>query len=82
MESPTPSEDGEYLTYNTNSNAPELQNYSIDADTPNDMLIDSDEYMNDGDSKDDVAIIDPDELGPRADDCMCLYIFRCGRAHS
>ncbi|KAH6707477.1 ubiquitin carboxyl-terminal hydrolase-like protein [Leptodontidium sp. MPI-SDFR-AT-0119] len=68
MESPTPTEDGAYLSYNTNSNASEIQSYTTDADTPNDMQVDSDEYMNDVDSKDDVAIIDPDELGPRADE--------------
>ncbi|KAH7323922.1 ubiquitin carboxyl-terminal hydrolase-like protein [Rhexocercosporidium sp. MPI-PUGE-AT-0058] len=69
MDSPILSEDGEWLSYNnTNSNASETQSYTTDADLPNDMQVDSDEYMNDADSKDDVAIIDPEELGPRADD--------------
>jgi len=46
--------------------------YNTDVDTPSDMLVDSDEYMNDADSKEDVAIIDPDETGPRADDIEAM----------
>jgi len=70
MESPPISEDGDYITYLANPNGSETQSYNTDVDTPSDMLVDSDEYMNDADSKEDVAIIDPDETGPRADDSM------------
>ncbi|KAL2062656.1 hypothetical protein VTL71DRAFT_5728 [Oculimacula yallundae] len=43
-------------------------NYAADADTPSDMLVDSDEYMNEEDSKDDVVNIDLDQQGPRANE--------------
>ncbi len=51
------------------------QDYRQEIESPNDMLVDSDEFLNDADNeKDDgdVAIIDPDETGPRANDCMCI----------
>lgn len=49
------------------------QPYNADMESPNDMLVDSEEFLNDADGeKDDadVAIINPDEAAPRGDDCM------------
>jgi hypothetical protein len=49
------------------------QSYNGDLEAQNDMLVDSDDFLNDADGdKDeaDVAIINPDEALPRADDCM------------
>lgn len=51
------------------------QIHNGDIDSPNDMLVDSDEFVNGAETeKDDgdVAIIHPDENIPRADDCMYL----------
>jgi hypothetical protein len=48
------------------------QPYNADMESPNDMLVDSEEFLNDADGeKDDgdVAIINPDEAPPRGDDC-------------
>lgn len=49
------------------------QPYNAEMESPNDMLVDSDEFLNDAEGeKDDgdVAIINPDEAPPRGDDCM------------
>lgn len=51
------------------------QIHNGDIESPNDMLVDSDEFVNGAETeKDDgdVAIIHPDENVPRADDCMYL----------
>lgn len=48
------------------------QPFNADMESPNDMLVDSEEFLNDADGeKDDadVAIINPDEAMPRGDDC-------------
>ncbi len=48
------------------------QAYNADIESPNDMQLDSEEFLNDAEAeKDDadVAIIHPDEALPRADDC-------------
>ena len=48
------------------------QIFNGDLDSPNDMLVDSEDFLNDAEGeKDDgdVAIINPDEALPRADDC-------------
>jgi hypothetical protein len=55
------------------------QPYDESIDSPNDMLVDSEDLIVDADlnEKDDVININPDSDGeplPRADDCM--YIFR------
>jgi hypothetical protein len=63
------------------------QIYNAEMESPNDMIMDQDEYVteqpeNEKD-EDDVALINPDQLGsdvdllekPRADDCMSSAIF-------
>ncbi|CZT50859.1 related to human ubiquitin-specific protease [Rhynchosporium secalis] len=62
---PFPSYDGPFA----DPNSPGFQDYNAtDAVNPSEMLIDSDEYMNEEDAKDDVVNIDPDQSVPRADD--------------
>lgn len=56
------------------------QSYNADIESPNEMLVDSDEFLNDGDAeKDDadVAIIHPDEQPLRGDDCMFTHVPTC-----
>jgi len=58
------------------------QAYEADLESPNDMLVDPDEYVTEqpDNEKDDVAIINPDQLGSdvemqdklQADDCESL----------
>ena len=60
------------------------QLYDGDIESPNDMMVDPAEYVDqeDLDEKDDVAIINPDQLGsdgdlpekPRADDCAPILL--------
>jgi hypothetical protein len=53
----------------------DCQTLNGDIDSPNDMLVDSDDFLNGAETeKDDgdVAIIHPDENVPRADDGMSL----------
>jgi hypothetical protein len=54
------------------------QSFNGDTESQNDMLVDSDDFLNDaeGDKDEaDVAIINPDEALPRADDCMNIPHF-------
>jgi hypothetical protein len=49
------------------------QSFNGDLESQNDMLVDSDDFLNDAEGEKDeadVAIINPDEALPRADDCM------------
>jgi hypothetical protein len=49
------------------------QSLNGDIESQNDMLVDSDDFLNDAEGEKDeadVAIINPDEALPRADDCM------------
>lgn len=54
------------------------QSYDPEIESPNDMIVDPDEFVVEPESeRDDVAIINPDQDGdqaglPRADDCMYL----------
>lgn len=58
------------------------QHYDGDIESPNDMMVDPADYVDpeELDEKDDVAIINPDQLGengdlpekPRADDCTFI----------
>ncbi len=58
--------------------APKVQTYDGDMESPNDMIVDPDDYVGqeDLDEKDDVAIINPDDADlvdrPRADDSMSM----------
>jgi hypothetical protein len=64
----------------TNSLFFDGQDYDADLESPNDMMVDPEEFVPEQpeSEKDNVAIIDPDHLGndtemadkPRADDCM------------
>ncbi len=77
METPPRGSAEELVYYSTDSNNSDSQSYNADIESPNDMLVDSEDFLNDADGeKDDgdVAIINPDEVNPRADDCMFLYI--------
>jgi hypothetical protein len=54
------------------------QSYNGDLESQNDMLVDSDDFLNDAEGEKDeadVAIINPDEALPRADDCMNIPHF-------
>ena len=63
------------------------KSYDADILSPNDMLVDPDEYVVEPpeNEKDDVAIINPDQLGsdvelpdlPRADDCKTSHDQAC-----
>jgi hypothetical protein len=58
------------------------QSYNGDLESPNDMMVDSDDFVTEQaeNEKNDVAIINPDQLGsdvemadkPRADDCAYI----------
>ena len=61
------------------------QHYDGDMESPNDMMVDPAEYVDQEelDEKDDVAIINPDQLGsdgdlpekPRADNCTLIQSY-------
>jgi hypothetical protein len=54
------------------------QSFNGDTESQNDMLVDSDDFLNDAEGEKDeadVAIINPDEALPRADDCMNIPHF-------
>jgi hypothetical protein len=54
------------------------QSFNGDTESQNDMLVDSDDFLNDAEAEKDeadVAIINPDEALPRADDCMNIPHF-------
>jgi hypothetical protein len=68
----------DYFAYARNPNyypTDSDQSYNADVESPNDMLVDSDDILVDAENeKDDVAIITPDSDvdqpgAPRADDC-------------
>jgi hypothetical protein len=56
-----------------------MQSFDADIQSPNDMIIDPDEYVVEQpeNEKEDIAIINPDEpVQPPADDCMSYWLYK------